>query len=255
MKYLIILSLIFLPAFAQAAFGDVLNTDQDTCSIGAGGTCNITIPSTSADSLLIIWGRDELSGLDGVSDASNGTWTTDLDINTCGEFDNRNCMFAHKEGSASGVTTLTIDGSDACFCNVYVKYIEYEGVATTAALDVGSTDMGGSGASWTSPSLTPTGGINALLVGAVHSNNTGNTFTGTDDSTTRVSGDVGSQAMALQDKIISSTSGSYTVSGTVSAGVASGALFIFKAAAAGATTLPHVYFRGQTIIRGKTIFR
>ena len=253
MKYLLLM-LFLVPNISYGAFGDILNTDTDSCFIGGGGSCTITVPATTADSLLLVWGRDESSGLTGASDASNGTWTTDLQLSTCGEFLNRNCTAVHVEGSAASVVTVTLIGT-GCFCTAYVHYIEYAGADTTAALDAKSTDVGTYGASWTSPSVTPTASINALLVGVAQSNDTANTYTGSDGSTTRVSGDTGSWSMAIQDKIISSTSGSYTVSGTVSVGGASGALLIFKAAAAGATTLPHIYFRGKTIIRGKTIFR
>ena len=250
MKYLFLTILFLVPSLSYGAFGDVLNTDVDSCTVGGGGTCNITIPSTTSGSLLTAWGRGQGGGWTAVSDATNGSWTTDLDIDACGEFANRNCTFAHFGNSGGSITTITITGE--VFSSMYVTYVEFDAVTT---LDANATAMGSYGSPWTSNSVTPTASIDALLVGAAYSNEVSITYTGSDSYTTRVSGNMDAGSAAQESKVVSGTSGSYTASGTVSAGGAHGALLIFKGAAGGAATVPHIFFRGQTIIRGQTIFR
>ena len=213
--------------------------------------CTITISPTVAGNTLIVGTFDMENDSDTPTCPTMAATGAIFQTAYCfPNFDTHRAMnLQYAENVPAGITSVNVT-YPATTGEGVVVVSEYSGLATSNSLDAvpAVTDNLSGSSSYTSTAVTPTSGQNELMIGLEINNQIGETFTGTNGWTSRAN--LRSDwTMALSDKIVAGTSGSYTNSGILSVGTG---LYVwgpatFKAARANTWTER----KAITINRGK----
>ena len=153
----------------------------------------------------------------------------------------------------ASVTTITANYPSASAGVIIVA--EYSGLAAASALDTNSAQASGTGTTQTSNAITPTAGLNELLLGYFFQNTNQDDFTATSPMSLVLNQNeslVSGANLGATDQLVASTTGSYTAGATTAGSVNWDAyIAAFKAAAAGAAvTYPMLERSARGIERG-----
>jgi hypothetical protein len=181
--------------------------------------CTVNISATKAGDELMVGTFDMESDYDsptcGTLTAAGATFQTAYCF---GNFDRHRAMnLQYAENVPAGITSVTVTYPTAIL-EAAIIVSEYSGLAVSNSLDVKPTvtDLIFN-TSYTSTAVSPASGQNELMIGLETNDQTSPGFTGTNDWAVEAS-QHSDWTMALSDNIVAGTAGSYSNSGTISAG-------------------------------------
>lgn len=201
--------------------------------VGTGAQCNVaastasacTIPSTGSGDVVVVggavfgtFGNNSISSVTDNKGGGSSTYT----CNQTNDLGNHMTVFiCYTLNSASGITQVTVNSAASTIKMIGEE--EWSSVATTSASDGFAQDTTGLASPWTGANTITTTHAIDLLIGVVGNTNTsGLTFTGSGGWTNRQTGSdtTNGASMGMATRVVSST-GTYSDSGTTSAGGAS----------------------------------
>jgi hypothetical protein len=227
--------LLGLLLFTIPAHGAISFVQCASNSSGSGvSTITTTISPTAGNALIAeIFIDNSTSTITSIKDSAGNSFTvqTNVVLNT------RRIAFAYLTSIASGLTGVTSIISANQF--EVLTVCEYSGLAASPADALDTTGSHTTGGTWTTQSMTPTAGLNEVIIGTVIDRNGFSSPTCTALGFTKefsISGGPFGETGAWCDNIAASTSGSYTASGAGTNGDQLDAIGAsYKAAAAGAS--------------------
>lgn len=185
---------------------------QQATGSGASGASSVTISigTVGAGNLGVVeWGYVNTNAtLSSITQTNVSNWTQ-----ACEEHATRSVAIQYAENlPGTAGTTITANLSASTTSSSYgVNYTEWSGVATSSSAGPADAQPGASSVTATTPTITPTAGQNALIIGVIRqggNKSTGpNSSNGTFTALTSPTGDSTRWFGAYQ--VVASTSGSY----------------------------------------------
>ena len=235
----LLLLLVSSPAWAAIA---LVNQGSGglgvTGSATSGTTVGVTLSQAAvAGDCLVAFASNNVAGKPTVSSISGGgvTWVVASESNT----NTDDAIWYGVNSSGSGTSITTTFSGDLTGGTGRVTVVEFSGVATSSAQDGSGVSNNGSGTAISTGTLTPTGGLNEVILATYKG---GNISTGPTNSFTALN--TAGTAFQSAYLLVTSTSGSYSTSWTAASTSWDSEIASLKASASGTAQSDKIFHSG-----------